>query len=199
MPGQCAQGFSCPPPTITLDNFVPLGNRYIDIGAGGPSPFTFTVGSNVTWLKLSQTSGSISPNNTEVRLFLSVDWTQVEGVSNALITFNATAQNQPLMTTTAFFVANHSVPTAGFKGKLQSKLSLIVSIGILSHQDLWKATVESQSRLLMLRATRAYLESLGPNFPATVELSPASRLGHALATTSTTLPLVLAQACTSIL
>jgi len=117
-PNQCAQGYSCPPPTITLDSFVPFGNRFIDIGAGGPSPFTFTASANVSWLKITPSSGSISPsdNETEFRIFLSVDWSQVTGVENAVINFNATIPNQPEMTTQAYFVANHTVPASGFKG-----------------------------------------------------------------------------------
>ncbi|KAG6844601.1 hypothetical protein H0H93_016434, partial [Arthromyces matolae] len=30
MPNQCTQGYNCPYPTVTLDNFDTFGNRYVD-------------------------------------------------------------------------------------------------------------------------------------------------------------------------
>ncbi|KAH8117845.1 hypothetical protein DFH11DRAFT_1839415 [Phellopilus nigrolimitatus] len=115
-PNQCAAGYSCPPPTITLDSFVPLNSRYIDIGAGGPSPFTFTATSNVSWLILTPSQGSVSPSNPEVRVEATVDWSQVTGAQAAQINFNATVQDQPPMSSPAYFVANHTVAPSGFEG-----------------------------------------------------------------------------------
>ncbi|OCH92535.1 hypothetical protein OBBRIDRAFT_726547 [Obba rivulosa] len=112
----CAQQYSCPNPTMFLDAFVPAGNRYIDVGAGGPTPFTFTATSNASWLSLSPTGGSISPSSPEQRVFVSVDWSQVTDAEYALISFNATVQDQPPMSLTVTFVANHTVVPSGFTG-----------------------------------------------------------------------------------
>ena len=82
----CAQGYGCPNPTITLDPYIPFQNRYIDIGAGGPQPFTFTVTTNVSWIDLSLISGSISPSGPEQRVYVSVkDWSQVSGTEAAVV------------------------------------------------------------------------------------------------------------------
>ncbi|KAG7087753.1 hypothetical protein E1B28_013694 [Marasmius oreades] len=88
---QCSDGYNCPPPSMSLDAFDPIQDRYVDVGAGGPTPFDFTVSTNVDWLKISDTSGSISPDNTEKRIFVSVaDWSKLETGSNAaLIKFAA--------------------------------------------------------------------------------------------------------------
>ncbi|KAI8990382.1 hypothetical protein BD414DRAFT_483452 [Trametes punicea] len=112
----CAQGYSCPNPTMTIDPYVPFGNRYVDVGAGGPTPFTFTVTSNVSWVKTSPSKGSISPSAPEQRVFLSVDWSQVTGVETATVTFTASPQGQPQMSLPITFVANHTVVPSGFKG-----------------------------------------------------------------------------------
>ena len=117
-PNQCAQGYSCPPPTLTLDRFVPQNSRFIDVGAGGPANFTFTASSNVSWLILTPSQGSVSPSNPETRVEATVDWSQVQGVQSAQITFNAAVEGQPSMNTPAFFVANHTVPPDNFTGRL---------------------------------------------------------------------------------
>lgn len=115
-PNQCALGYNCPPPTLTLDSFVPFGNRYIDIGAGGPASFAFSLTSNVTWLHLSSTKGSITPSSPEQRVFASVDWSAVTGVQNAIITITATAAGQPSSSQAVYLVANHTVAPSDFKG-----------------------------------------------------------------------------------
>ncbi|KAF8154169.1 hypothetical protein B0H34DRAFT_720746 [Crassisporium funariophilum] len=117
-PNQCAQGYSCPPPTITLDNFSPIKDRYIDVSAGGPSSFTFTASSNVPWLKLSTTKGSITATAPEQRVFASIpDWTQLKaGANNAIITFTATASGQPPLSVPVTLVATKNALASGFKG-----------------------------------------------------------------------------------
>ncbi|KAH9894039.1 hypothetical protein C8Q73DRAFT_500700 [Cubamyces lactineus] len=112
----CAAGYSCGNPSLTIDPFLPAGNRYVDVGAGGPTPFTFTVTSNASWVKLSSTKGSISPNSPEQRVFLSVDWSKVTGVENAVITFTATAKGQPQLSVPLTLTANHTVVPSDFKG-----------------------------------------------------------------------------------
>ncbi|KAI0324107.1 hypothetical protein GY45DRAFT_1331893 [Cubamyces sp. BRFM 1775] len=112
----CAAGYGCGNPALTIDPFLPAGNRYVDVGAGGPTPFTFTVTSNASWAKLSSTKGSISPNNPEQRVFLSVDWSKVTGVETAVITFTATAKGQPQLSVPVTLTANHTVVPSDFKG-----------------------------------------------------------------------------------
>ncbi|KAI5117957.1 hypothetical protein M0805_001619 [Coniferiporia weirii] len=118
-PNQCAQQYSCPPPTITLDSYVPYGSRYIDVGAGGPSSFKFTATSNVSWLILTPNKGSVSTSNTEVRIFATVDWSKVTGAETAEITFDADVEGQPSMSTPAYFVTNHTVAPSGYKGYVE--------------------------------------------------------------------------------
>ncbi|OBZ74779.1 hypothetical protein A0H81_05486 [Grifola frondosa] len=112
----CEQGYSCPNPSVSIDPFVPAGNRFFDVGAGGPTPFTFTATSNASWLKLSPAKGSISPSSLEQRVFASVDWSQVTGVESAVLTFAANVQDQPPMSQDINFVANHTLIPSGFKG-----------------------------------------------------------------------------------
>ncbi|KAH9476877.1 hypothetical protein JR316_0010793 [Psilocybe cubensis] len=117
-PNQCAQGYSCPPPSVTLDNFSPIADRYFDVGAGGPTPFTFTATSNVTWLKLTPAKGSISPSAPEQRVIASVtDWSKLSAGSNsAQITFTATATGQAPLVVPVMFFAVKNTPPSGFKG-----------------------------------------------------------------------------------
>ncbi|KAI0354264.1 hypothetical protein OH77DRAFT_1426329 [Trametes cingulata] len=112
----CAQGYGCPNPTITIDPFVPTGNRFVDVGAGGPTPFTFTVTSNASWVNISPAKGSISPSSPEQRVFLSIDWGKVSGVQTAVLTFTASPQGQSKMSVPVTLVANHTVVPSGFKG-----------------------------------------------------------------------------------
>ncbi|KAJ7699298.1 hypothetical protein B0H17DRAFT_1006233 [Mycena rosella] len=115
---QCAQMFSCPPPTLFIDQFNPIPNIFIDVGAGGPAPFTFSTAVNATWLTLSPSHGSISPTNTEQRVFASVDWSQLdEGLSEAAINFTAVSGNPPTtLLVPAFIVANKTTVPSSFKG-----------------------------------------------------------------------------------
>ncbi|KAF5381526.1 hypothetical protein D9757_008168 [Collybiopsis confluens] len=92
----CANGYNCPSPTLFLDSFDPFGNVFIDVGSGGPVPFTWSATTNASWLKLSDTSGSLSPASPEHRVFVSIpDWDQVSsGSPLAQINFTAVAPNQ---------------------------------------------------------------------------------------------------------
>ncbi|TBU59951.1 hypothetical protein BD310DRAFT_1038213 [Dichomitus squalens] len=115
----CAAEYGCPDPSISIDPFVPTGNRFVDISAGGPTPFTFTATSNVSWLDISPSHGSISPSSPEQRVFLSVDWSQVTGAEAALIVFDATVEDQPSMSSTVTLTANHTIVPSGFSGFLE--------------------------------------------------------------------------------
>ncbi|KAF8064309.1 hypothetical protein FPV67DRAFT_1672029 [Lyophyllum atratum] len=120
-PNQCAQGYGCPAPSLSLDPFTPFGNRYIDVGAGGPAPFTFTAAADQSWLALSPAKGSISPSAPEQRVFASVkDWSQLkDGANTATITFTATAAGQPSLKVTVGFTANKLTVPSGFKGSVE--------------------------------------------------------------------------------
>ena len=112
----CDLGYSCPDPTLTIDPFLPTGNRFVDISAGGPSPFTFTTKSNVSWVNISPDHGSISTNAPEQRVFLSVDWNSVTSAEAGLITFTTQLQNQTTMSVTVTLVANNTQVPSGFTG-----------------------------------------------------------------------------------
>ncbi|RPD63354.1 hypothetical protein L227DRAFT_386788 [Lentinus tigrinus ALCF2SS1-6] len=112
----CAQGYGCPNPSISIDPFVPAGNRFVDVSAGGPTPFTFNATSNASWLDISPAKGSISASSPEQRVFLDVDWTKVTSAESAVITFAANVQNQPPMSVTVTFTANKTVVPSGFSG-----------------------------------------------------------------------------------
>ncbi|KZS95513.1 hypothetical protein SISNIDRAFT_438997 [Sistotremastrum niveocremeum HHB9708] len=112
----CSQGYNCPNPTIVLDNFTPAGSRFVEIGAGGPNTFSWTAGSNVTWLKLNATKGTITSSNPETRLLLTVDWSKVTGAQYANLQINATAKGQAPMNQPITFIANNTVVPSSFKG-----------------------------------------------------------------------------------
>ncbi|KZT03278.1 glycoside hydrolase family 115 protein [Laetiporus sulphureus 93-53] len=113
---QCAQGYSCPNPSLSIDPYLPSGNRYFDIGAGGPVPFNFTATSNVTWVTMSPVAGYISPDAPEQRVFATVDWSQLSSTEIALITFEAYPQGQPSMSLTATLTANYTQVPNNFTG-----------------------------------------------------------------------------------
>ena len=96
---------------------MPFNSRFVDVGAGGPTPFTFTATSNVSWLIFTPNEGSVSPSNPEIRVEATVDWSKVEGVQGAQVSFKATAKGQQPLSVPIFFVANHTVVPGGFKGK----------------------------------------------------------------------------------
>ncbi|RDB17758.1 hypothetical protein Hypma_001072 [Hypsizygus marmoreus] len=115
---QCAQGYNCPPPSISLDPFSPFGNRYIDVGAGGPVPFTFKATSNESWVSLSPAQGSISPKSPEQRVFVTVkDWSRLTaGTHTATVTFTATAAKQPPLAVQVVFTATKTTLPGSFRG-----------------------------------------------------------------------------------
>jgi hypothetical protein len=133
---QCAAQFSCPPPTMTVyvalstlrmlcgspisssDTFMPFGNKFIDVSAGGPDSFTFTATANESWVKLSPSSGSVTATNNEKRVLLSVDWSKVQGATGAaIVTFSATSKTQSAMSVQMTLLANHTSVPSGFKGE----------------------------------------------------------------------------------
>lgn len=110
---------------LPLDPFNPVQSRWIDIGAGGPSSFVFTVTSNVTWLNISPSHGTISTSHKEQRVELSVDWNRVSGVGYASLNLSATTPGQPLESQQIFFVANKTSVPSNFKGVSKYILSYL--------------------------------------------------------------------------
>ncbi|EPQ55955.1 hypothetical protein GLOTRDRAFT_121307 [Gloeophyllum trabeum ATCC 11539] len=113
--------YNCANCPITLDPYMPFGNRYVDIGAGGPAPFSWRASTNASWLNVSTTSGSIDTNNSETRVYVSANWSQVSGVQYGAVTFRATTPNPPnpgqtVLSQSVYFVANNTSPAAGFSG-----------------------------------------------------------------------------------
>ena len=127
----CADGYSCAPPTLTFDPYVPFQSRFIDVASGGPSPFDFTATSNVSWLTISPSQGSISNSTPEVRVFLTVDWSQVNGSSDlAQITFNASSSanisgGQTTMSTPAYLLVNKTAPPDNFTGEWSENIQIM--------------------------------------------------------------------------
>jgi len=114
----CKNGYNCPDWTLSLNNFDVFRNRYIDVGAGGPASFDFTVSSNASWVKLSEVKGKLSKGNPEKRIWVSVgDWGKLSnGPNAAVLTFRATAKGfQPLNVNVNFVATKRTVPS-GFKG-----------------------------------------------------------------------------------
>ncbi|KAG7441243.1 uncharacterized protein BT62DRAFT_1046282 [Guyanagaster necrorhizus] len=109
-PNQCAQGYSCPDPTVIFDSFNTFHNLYIDVGAGGPDPFTFSISVNASWIVLNATDGEVSPEQPEQRVYVSVsDWDALDaGDSYATITFTAQADGQPDLSVPVMFVARNT-------------------------------------------------------------------------------------------
>ncbi|KAJ7092468.1 hypothetical protein B0H15DRAFT_175137 [Mycena belliarum] len=115
---QCAQMFSCPPPTIFIDEFDPIPDRFIDVGAGGPASFTFSTTINASWLTVSPSHGFVSPQHPEQRVFATVDWSMLdEGLSEGVVNFTAVSGNPP---TTMFvpvtIMANKTSVPSNFTG-----------------------------------------------------------------------------------
>ncbi|KAI0311862.1 hypothetical protein OF83DRAFT_1177164 [Amylostereum chailletii] len=112
----CAAGYSCPPPTVTLDFYAPTNGRFVDIDLGGPTPADFAISTNVTWLKFSTAQGSLTPSRPDTRVAFSVDWDRVRGAQAAQINIDATAEGFPALSVPVYFVANHTAAPADFKG-----------------------------------------------------------------------------------
>ncbi|KDQ08247.1 glycoside hydrolase family 115 protein [Botryobasidium botryosum FD-172 SS1] len=117
-PYQCSLGYNCGPPSLPqLDPFVPKQTRYIDVAAGGPNSFTFTVSSNVPWTKLSLAKGSISPKAPEQRIEVGVDWSKVpSGTSTAAITITGTTTASAKTTVVVYLTVVKTAVPSTFKG-----------------------------------------------------------------------------------
>lgn len=116
---QCSQGYNCPPPNVpALTPYSPIQNRYIEISAGGPTPYTWTASSNVGWLKLNQTSGSIPDAYAGQRVLLSVNWSAVPvGTSPTGV---VTIKSNGGQSVTVSMIADYKTVPSGFSGFVES-------------------------------------------------------------------------------
>ncbi|CAE6342716.1 unnamed protein product [Rhizoctonia solani] len=110
---QCSQGYNCPPPSLPpLDPYTPGKTRYIDISAGGPNTFTWSASSNVAWVTLSPSSGTVSASSPETRMTISVDWAKLGSTTgNAVITVKSGSSSVRVS-----LGAYGRSPASGFKG-----------------------------------------------------------------------------------
>ncbi|KAG8908462.1 hypothetical protein FRC00_011221, partial [Tulasnella sp. 408] len=112
-PYQCDQGYNCPPPTLrTFDTYQPFASRYIDISAGGPNSFSWTLTASANWIVASKKSGTVTRTQPETRVEISVDWSKVSG---------STASGNVLISTKTqslqiYVNANKTAVPSGFHG-----------------------------------------------------------------------------------
>ncbi|KAL1720290.1 GH115 alpha-glucuronidase [Schizophyllum commune] len=120
-PYQCAKGYDCGDPTIYIDRYSPSSDRYVDVSAGGPAPFSWNVTSNASWVSTSIEGGDISPDSKEARLYLTVnDWSAVNGTSYAQLTFVAISSiDDPLTVNLTLIAYNPGAPAEGFTGYVE--------------------------------------------------------------------------------
>ncbi|KAH9922243.1 glycoside hydrolase family 115 protein [Fomitopsis serialis] len=97
----CAQGYGCPNPTVTIDPALQLHGDYQRVMVDPVA---------VIWLRLTEC--------TEQYVYASVDWSQLEDTTsaNAFVNFNATAANQPMMSQQVYFTANYTSAPSDFTG-----------------------------------------------------------------------------------
>ncbi|KAG8956849.1 hypothetical protein FRC04_000327 [Tulasnella sp. 424] len=112
-PYQCDQGYNCPPPTLrTFDTYQPFKSRFIDISAGGPNSFSWTLTPSANWIVASKKSGSVTRSQPETRVEISVDWSKVSG-STAAGNVVIASKTESLQ---IFVNANKTAVPSGFHG-----------------------------------------------------------------------------------
>lgn len=63
-------------------------------------------------------------------MFASVNWNNVTGAEIALITFLADVENQPPMSLTATFIANHTEVPGNFTGEPNFSYTYLIEIDV---------------------------------------------------------------------
>jgi hypothetical protein len=102
----CAQGYSCPDPTLLPMDPYGAASRWVDVSSGGPQEVEWTATTNVSWLKIEPSSGKLAPDgSTDTRVYLTPDWSLCNA-SHALVNFTSsdgaiTIVNLPVNQTTA--------------------------------------------------------------------------------------------------
>ncbi|TEB33738.1 hypothetical protein FA13DRAFT_1753937 [Coprinellus micaceus] len=95
----CKDGYNCPDWTLSLNNYDAFGNRFVDVGAGGPASIHLHPS---------------LPKSPETRVYASVvDWSKLsDGANAAVLTFTAMSRGYPSLSNT--------VPSE-FKGFVESQ------------------------------------------------------------------------------
>ncbi|MGG6498472.1 UNVERIFIED_CONTAM: hypothetical protein NY603_36650, partial [Bacteroidetes bacterium 56_B9] len=62
--------------------------QWIDIFQVGTLPFEWSISANATWLNFSQSSGSLAPEDPDVRVWVNVDWENVPDEVHHLVQVN---------------------------------------------------------------------------------------------------------------
>jgi hypothetical protein len=133
-------GYNAPDPK--LEPMDPYGrSRWVDVGSGGPENVNFTAKSDQPWLKATPDSGLIrGDGTTDTRVWISVDWKQVEGKSPALyghVTFSSTDGTSIVVTVP---INNPNRPPADFHGAIQG--DGFVAIEAAHHQAVVPANLD---------------------------------------------------------
>lgn len=118
----CAQGYSCPDPTMLPMDPYGASTRWVEVSSGGPMDVTWTAQPNASWLTVSQSSGTIKADgSTDTKVYISVNWSKVPQPANSsasyqtVSTVNFTASDGATMIATV--PVNHTVaPPDGWHG-----------------------------------------------------------------------------------
>ncbi|KAI5361297.1 hypothetical protein Slin14017_G080300 [Septoria linicola] len=77
--------------SLTMDPFDRYGQpQWLEIFHVGTLPFDWTITANASWVNFSQTSGSLAPNDSDVRVWVTIDWDSVPADSHHLVQVNIT-------------------------------------------------------------------------------------------------------------
>lgn len=104
--------------SLTLPPIDPYSSeRWIDIYASGTNEFSWNV-SAASWVKFSQSSGTLSPtgNDTDVRIYVSIDWANAPAGSNTttINVSSSTNYGTQYSMPTVILPYNHTVVPSSF-------------------------------------------------------------------------------------
>ncbi|KAG8873762.1 hypothetical protein FRB97_006445 [Tulasnella sp. 331] len=126
----CAQQYSCPPPTmLTFDPYMPNPSRYLSIALGGPGSFSWNITSTAPWIKLSSTKGTVDRANPETTVEVSIDWSAVgsPSVSGSITVFDTAPGFYTYGDLQQIFInANKTSVPAGFHGHVEGDGSVSI-------------------------------------------------------------------------
>jgi len=100
----------------SFDSYMPDPNQYLDISAGGPGSFGWTINVTGDLIKVSQLSGTVTRATPEQRVEISIDWDKVNGTwaSGQLL---VSADVVPIQETLQVFInANKTQVPNGYHG-----------------------------------------------------------------------------------
>ncbi|KAF3931755.1 hypothetical protein ABW19_dt0210577 [Dactylella cylindrospora] len=107
-----------------LDPYNSVGSRWIEIFNKGNEPFDFTVKPHNSWVKVSQTTGTVAStedSNTDVRIEISVDWANAPaGYNIAFIDISSSAPYGDFGMPSIRLPVNKTSAPSDFKGYVES-------------------------------------------------------------------------------